>query len=88
VNPGFVLVNNKDVPGIADEYERAFKVLRSLACDVPLASHPAMYGLAEKFPRIGKGPNPFIDPAGYKAELDVVEGVFRKTLEEQRKASP
>ncbi len=87
VNPGFVLVDNKDNPGIADEYIRAFKVLRSLPCDVPLASHPAMYNMAEKFKKLGANPNPFIDPAGYKAELDTVETVFTRTLDEQRKAA-
>src|SRR6185503_4479188 len=35
-NPGFRLVNNKDVPGIAAEFERTFKVARTLPCDVPL----------------------------------------------------
>jgi metallo-beta-lactamase class B len=87
VNPGFVLVNNKDVPQIVEEFERAFKVMRSLRADVPLGSHPGMYNMAEKYARIGKGPNPYIDPAGYKAELDLVEGVFRRTLDEQRKAA-
>jgi len=48
VNPGFILVNNKDNPQIADEYQRSFKVLRSLKPDIPLGSHPAMYNLAEK----------------------------------------
>jgi metallo-beta-lactamase class B len=86
VNPGFILVNNKDTPQIAEEYERAFKVLRGLKCDIPLGSHPAMYNLAEKYPKLGKGPNPFIDPAGYKTELDIVENIFRTTLAEQRKA--
>lgn len=86
VNPGFVLVNNKDVPQIVEEFERAFKVMRSLRADVPLGSHPGMYNMAEKYARIGKGPNPYIDPAGYKAELDLVEGVFRRALDEQRKA--
>ena len=87
VNPGFVLVNNKTVPQIADEFERAFKVMRSLPCDVPLGSHPAMYNLAEKFPKIGSGPNPFIDPAGYKAEIDIAEGIFRSVLAQQRAAA-
>jgi metallo-beta-lactamase class B len=86
-NPGFQFVNNKDNPGIAEEYQRGFRVLRSLAPDVPLASHPAMYGMAEKFERIGKGPNPFIDPAGYKAELDAVESLFQRVLAEQRAAA-
>ena len=87
VNPGFQLVNNKQNPTIADEYLQAFKVLRSLHADVPLGSHPAMYRLDEKYPLIGKGPNPFIDPAGYKAELDIVEEVFLRTLNEQKTAA-
>ena len=87
VNPGFVLVNNKDAPQIVDEFERAFKVMRSLRADVPLGSHPGMYNMAEKYARIGKGPNPYIDPAGYKAELDIVESVFRRALDEQRKTA-
>jgi metallo-beta-lactamase class B len=87
VNPGFVLVNNKEVPGIADEYRRAFQRLRSLKVDIPLGSHPAMYNLAEKYPKLGKGPNPFVDPAGYKEELDTVEAVFKLVLDEQSKAA-
>ena len=87
VNPGFVLVNNKDAPQIVEEFERAYKVMRSLRADVPLGSHPGMYNMAEKYSGIGKGPNPYIDPAGYKAELDLVEGVFRRALDEQRKAA-
>jgi metallo-beta-lactamase class B len=85
VNPGFKLVNNTDVPGMADEYRRAFKVVRSLPCDVPLASHGAMYGLAEKYPKIvAGGPNPFIDRAGYKAEIDLMEAMFNAVLAAQR----
>jgi metallo-beta-lactamase class B len=86
-NPGFQFVNNPTNPSIADEYRQGFKVLRSLKADVPLASHPAMYNLAEKHARIGKGPNPFIDPAGYTAELDIVEDLFLRVLAEQQKAA-
>ena len=87
VNPGFQLVNNPQVPDIAEEYMRGFRALRSLSCDVPLGSHPAMYRLAEKYPKLGKGLNPFIDPEGYKTELDIEEGVFRNVLEQQQKAA-
>lgn len=87
VNPGYQLVNNKDVPGIAAEYMRSFKLLRSLTCDVPLGSHPAMYNMAEKYARLGKGPNPFIDPEGYKHELDIEENAFNMRLAEQKKAA-
>lgn len=86
VNPGFQLVNNADVPGIADEFRRAFKVSRALPCDVPLASHPAMYRLAEKYQRLDKGGlNPFIDPAGYVRELDLTEAMFQAVLAAQQK---
>jgi len=87
VNPGFKLVNNTEVPDMAGEYMRSFKLLRSLPCDVPLGSHPAMYNLAEKYPKLGKGPNPFIDPRGYQHELDIQEHAFLEKLGEQKKAA-
>ena len=87
VNPGFQLVNNQQAPRIAEEYQQAYKVLRSLQADIPLGSHPAMYNLAVKYPKLGQGPNPFIDPKGYTAELDIVEGVFNRTLNQQRAAA-
>ena len=87
-NPGFKLVNNAEVPGIADEFNRAFKVARSLKCDVPLGSHPGMYKMTEKYSKITReGPNPFIDPAGYLLEVDIDEAMFRAVLAEQQKAA-
>jgi metallo-beta-lactamase class B len=86
-NPGFKLVNNPDIPNQAAEYERAFKTTRALKCDVPLGSHPSMYSLDRKYPLIGKGTNPFIDPAGCKAEIDLAEAMFRAVLAEQKKAA-
>ena len=87
VNAGTKLVNNPQVPDIAEEYQRSFRVLRGLKCDVPLGSHPAMYSLAEKYPKLGKGPNPFIDPQGYKTELDIEETAFNTVLDAQKKAA-
>ena len=87
-NPGFQLVNNADVPDIAGEFTRAFAVARKLPCDVPLGSHPAMYNLDEKYAKLAAGgPNPFIDPAGYKLEVDIAEAMFRAVLAEQQKAA-
>ena len=87
-SPGFQLVNNAEVPGIADEFERAFKVARSLPCDVPLGSHPAMYDLDEKYAKLARGgPNPFVDPAGYTLEVDIAEAMFRAVLAEQKAAA-
>jgi len=84
-NPGFQFVNNPTNPTIADQYKRGFAVLRSLRPDIPLASHPAMYGMVEKHARIGGPTNPFVDPAGYRAELDPVETLFLDVLAEQER---
>jgi len=87
VNPGYQLVDNKEVPQIADEYMRSFKVLRGLPCDIPLGSHPAMYNMMAKYAKLGGKPNPFIDPAGYKKEIDINEQAFTLRRAEQMKAA-
>jgi metallo-beta-lactamase class B len=84
-NPGFQFVDNPTNPTIADQYKQGFAVLRSLSVDIPLASHPAMYNMVEKYERLGESPNPFIDPAGYLAELDAVETLFLDVLAEQER---
>jgi metallo-beta-lactamase class B len=86
-NPGFQFVDNPTNPTIADQYKQGFAVLRSLEVDIPLASHPAMYSMVEKYQRIGESPNPFVDPAGYQAELDAVEDLFLDVLAEQEAAA-
>ncbi|MGE0159927.1 MAG: subclass B3 metallo-beta-lactamase [Gemmatimonadales bacterium] len=84
-NPGFQFVNNPTNPTIAEQYKRGFEVLRSLSPDIPLASHPAMYGMYAKYQRLGQAQNPFVDPAGYRAELDAVETLFLDVLAEQER---
>ena len=87
VNPGFKLVDNTDVPGIVPTSSSArSKCGRSLPCDVPLGSHPSMYNMQAKYAKLAAGgPNPFIDPEGYKTELDIDEAMFRAVLAEQQK---
>jgi len=87
VNPGMRLVNNPAYPEIAEDFMRGFRTMRSLNADVPLGSHPGMYNMAQKYAKLGQsGANPYVDPQGYKTEIDLVEGVFKSVLEEQRKA--
>jgi metallo-beta-lactamase class B len=86
VNPGVKLVNNTADPQIVDEFTRAFRVSRALPCDVPLGSHPGMYQLYQKFNRLQTAMmNPFIDPDGYKRELDIDEAMFHAVLAQQQK---
>jgi len=84
-NPGYVLVNNKDYPQIADDYVRSFAILRNLPCDVFLAAHGGFYNLAGKYTKLGQdGPNPFLDHAGYLAYIDEKEKSFYTELARQK----
>jgi len=74
-------------PAIVGEFNRSFKLVRSLPCDVPLGDHAAQYGMQAKYAKLqGGGANPFIDPAGCKVEADIEEAMFHAILDEQRKA--
>jgi len=87
VNPGVKLVGNADYPTIAADYVKTFATLRSLPCDVPLGSHPGMFSMAAKYPNVGKGANPYIDPEGYRIEIDTNDAVFYRTLAAQKKGA-
>jgi len=88
VNPGYKLVNNDAYPQIAADYEKTFRVLRSLHCDVFLGAHGSYYGLETKYQRIKNGGgNPFIDPEGYKSYINDREQAFRVELARQHAAA-
>ena len=78
ISGGMILVNNPGYPGIADDFQDTFEKLRALQPDVFLASHGFFFGMVEKAKKLAEGvmPNPFIDPEGYTAFLDEVEGAF------------
>ena len=87
VNPGYKLVNNKEYPAIASDYERAFMVWKSLPCDIFLGAHGEYYGMQEKFKLLGKSEvNPFIDPKGYKEYIRDREQNFERIRAEQTSA--
>lgn len=87
VNPGYKLVNNAEYPRIKEDYERTFRVLKSLPCDIFLGAHGSYFGLEAKYAarEHGKG-NPFIDPEGYKRYVAETEQAFRGELAKQRLA--
>jgi len=85
VNTGYVLVGNKNYPRIAEDYEKTFTVLLSLPVDLFLGAHGSYFGLKEKYERMKAGsPNPFIDPAGYKAYVTERRDAFRRELDRQQ----
>jgi len=75
-------------PPITDEFNRSFKRVRSLPCDVQVGDHPAQYDMQTKYAKLRSGGrNPFIDPASCKLEADIEEAMFHAILAEQQKAA-
>src|SRR5438067_2157297 len=73
-------------PATAAEFERSFKVVRTLPCDVQLGDHGAQYNMQDKYAKLKSGSaNPFVDPKSCFHEADVEEAMYRAILAEQNK---
>ena len=85
VNPGYKLVGNAAYPDIAVDFDRGFKVLKSLSCDYFLGAHGSYFGLETKYEQLKSGvSSAFIDPDGYKKFVDQKEQAFRAELAKQK----
>ncbi len=72
-------------PAIQAEFDRTFKYIRTLPCDVQLGDHGGQYNMLAKHARIKAGaPNPFIDPAGCWIDAEVQEAMLRAQLAMQK----
>jgi metallo-beta-lactamase class B len=88
VNPGYRLVNNPKYPQIAADYERMFRVLKQLPCDIFLGAHGNYYDMEAKYAKLkAGGANPFIDPDGYRNYVSQKEQAFRAELAKQTAAA-
>lgn len=88
MNPGYKLVGDPAYPQMAADYEKGFRVLKSLPCDIFLGAHGSYYGMLAKYPRVKKeGANAFVDPQGYKAYIADREQVFETELAKQMKVA-
>jgi metallo-beta-lactamase class B len=85
VNPGYILVGNKNYPQIAQDYQKTFAVLQSLPCDIFLGAHGAYFALKAKYEKMKAGAvNPFLDPDGYKTYVAERNETFRKEWARQQ----
>ena len=88
VNDGYKLVGNTLYPQIAEDYERTFRVLKSLPCDYFLGAHGSYFDMETKYARLKEGvPKAFIDPDGYRKYVEEREQAFRAVLLRQRAAN-
>lgn len=91
VNSGYKLVNNPQYPNIATDYDKMFRVLQQLPCDIFLGAHGSYFNMEEKFAKLfakvkGGGVNPFIDPEGYQSFVSEKEQAFKSELAKQSAA--
>ena len=79
---GTRLRDNSIYPGIVAGYRESLAKLRKLPCDIFLAPHGEMFGLADKAERLKRGeqPNPFIDTQALSAILATTERVLAEAL--------
>jgi metallo-beta-lactamase class B len=87
--PGYKLVNNSKYPAIVEDYEKTFRLLKTLSCDVFLGPHGSFFDMTNKMKALerGAGANPFIDPKGYRDYIERAEKAFRQELAKQRQAA-
>ncbi|MFL6619940.1 MAG: subclass B3 metallo-beta-lactamase [Povalibacter sp.] len=85
VNPGTHLVQSPSYPNIAEDYQRAFKVLDSLQPEIFLAAHASFFDMDSKRGRVlSEGVQAFVDPQGYKLANDGKRAAFEKQLAEEQ----
>jgi len=84
VLPGYKLGKTETYPGQTADYERSFRVWKSLPCEVFIASHGSFYGLKKKRAALDAGDKEaFVDPAGCKAYYEQQEAAFKAALAKQ-----
>ncbi len=69
--------------GSPADFERTFKVLRSLPVDIWMTSHARLFGRSRKFLERGKTADsaaPFIDPEGYRQYIDSGEARLHREM--------
>lgn len=84
--PGYKLVNNPKNPTLIAQYQHSFRVLRSLPCDIFLASHGSFFDLSEKIAELKKNPasNPFVNPEEYRQFLDRSQIEFEAEVKKEK----
>ena len=93
VNSEFRLVDEPgkpaSYPGIVNDFEHTFMVLKSLPCDVFLGAHGAYFNMLAKLARAqaGAGESAWIDPEGYRKAVEEHEATFRNELQHEQETA-
>lgn len=75
-------------PGIVQDFQHTYSVLRALPCDVFLGAHGGYFDMLTKLNRYPQdGSRVFIDPDGYKEFVADAQETFEKALSKQEAAA-
>ena len=75
-------------PGIVQDFQHTFALLRGLPCDVFLGAHGGYFDMLTKLEHYPQdGPRIFIDPAGYKDFVTEAQESFVRALNKQQAAA-
>jgi metallo-beta-lactamase class B len=75
-------------PGIVQDFQHTFAVLRGLPCDVFLGAHGGYFDMLSKLKHYPQdGPRVFIDPAGYRHFVADAQQTFERALRKQQVAA-
>lgn len=87
VNPGYRLVGDPKYPTMAQDFERNFRVLESLECDVFLGAHGAYFDMERKHARMLAGDSGvWVDPAGCAQYIADRKRAFTSRLDAARRS--
>ena len=72
-------------PNIAKSYAKTFAKQKRLKFDLWVSSHASHFNMHEKYkPNDKYNPKRFVDPDGYNEKINLYEGRYLKTLQEER----
>jgi metallo-beta-lactamase class B len=87
INPGVKMSGMPGFPDIAEAYARTFHDQKEMKIDIFLASHASQFGLHQKYkPGDAYDPQRFVDPKGFRDEVERLEQIYFDQLANERRA--
>ena len=85
INRGKRLVVAPTYPGVADDFAKTFRRQKAMDIDVWVAAHGSQYGLHAKYkPGQPYSPETFVDPGGFLAAVERLEGLYLRQIENEQ----
>lgn len=84
--PGFLFSNNSTYPQVLPDFEKSFRVVSALPCDILLTPHTDISDMLGKWQKQSQGvtPNPFIDANACRAFIDKSRQDLAARLEREK----